>query len=747
MQGLRRALAKVLILVPLAVFAILFAIGPGGLVSYTSTTRVSVNSMLALWISIPAGLIVLVLQKNTSKSNLMYFSALVFAFVLHSGSAALNVTYVTLLGDPIVERALVNTVDDLLEFAIFGVLLAIAGAYSSSQRSHERFSLSNKLLLPFIMVTPLIIFGGLRVGYDYISQESLMQIGWVFGIIAIVGYILASVLVTSSNDRDLPIDAGLFISSTLLLCVASLVALSNMTNPTIGWEYAETLEMAAFLLLCVSFGVPFLKRSGYRRRTAYGFVIGLILMAYLPFLLTIILDSFSYVLPLGPEDTLAYSIIHIGAASLSGMMAILLYIYPKKKTSWNHYPLVLLFGLWAIITLLLIFMLSLLRVPLRGERITPIVVGSFITLGLLLYAARWTTAPPRNRAQPSILRMSVLLTTFAILVIFGETANQIALSINPELEFSPYGAILILVVNLVIMWVFTYLIFVLSEGTRGKAPIEMYIIFFLGMWILPNILKSYYNTWSTGWWVSEILLFVGLLAGPPLLIWLYVRAMRDEQESYSRASLYADLLMHDVSNYNQMVMTSLELLGSDEISGKQRKRLAEDGFKAVSFSEQLIMNVRLLSESDSLEISRLEKTNLVSTIVSALDIFTHRVGSGEIVVNFNPETAYAPVMANELLVHVFLNILHSSLECRILGETVTIELQSIIKEGEEFWQIKINAPGMPSANEEEYSSAKLGLKAAELMTESMNGRFQVETQSRDDECEERIFKILLRAGS
>ncbi len=53
MQGIQRAIVKVLILVPLAVFAAFFAIGPVGLVSYSPATRVGVHSVIAFWISIP----------------------------------------------------------------------------------------------------------------------------------------------------------------------------------------------------------------------------------------------------------------------------------------------------------------------------------------------------------------------------------------------------------------------------------------------------------------------------------------------------------------------------------------------------------------------------------------------------------------------------------------------------------------------------------------------------------------------
>jgi len=221
--------------------------------------------------------------------------------------------------------------------------------------------------------------------------------------------------------------------------------------------------------------------------------------------------------------------------------------------------------------------------------------------------------------------------------------------------------------------------------------------------------------------------------------------MRDEQASYSRATLYADLLMHDVSNYNQMVMTTLELIGSTDVSDERRERLADDGIKVISFSEQLISNVRLLSESDRLERTHLEPTNLVTTIVSALDLFALRVGSEQLKMEFKSDEANAFVMANELLVHIFLNILYTALECGRRGETVTLSIQSFEQSGEDFWQILIKAPAKTIDDKDKHSSTTLGLTAAELITQSLNGTFESERYQRVDDCEGRLYTIRLHA--
>ncbi|MBY8997994.1 MAG: hypothetical protein KGD60_09690 [Candidatus Thorarchaeota archaeon] len=743
MRGLQRALVKVLILVPLAVLASLFAIA-GGIVSYTPATRVGVHSVLVFWISIPTALAVLAYRRKPIRANAVMNSALIFAIVLHGGSAAKNMFR---LAEDSVDRVLVDTAGDLLEFALYGVLLAGAMVCFIQKQNDEKPQATNRLIVSFILIMPLVIYGAMMLIIPALPPGLLMSVGLIIGAIAVAGFLIASILTFRHPSETAPFDQGYFASALLLFLVATIATMTNLADPSMNWEYAETLQMAAFLLLCLALGVPFLKKSGFRRRSAYGVVVGLILMAYLPFLLTIVLESLTLPPFFEPLNLLAYSIIHIGAASLSGMMAILLYIYPKKKPSWNHFPLVLLFGLWAAISLILVVIFTVPEIALLGEPIIPFVVGSITTLGLLVFAILWTAFPPTERKIPSIQRLAIILSFLILLVVIGETLNQVAINAIPAIADSPYGALVLLGSNLAIMFTFTYLIFLLAEKSSGKPPVEIYITFFLGMWILPNILKSFYGTWTPGWWVSEVLLFVGLLAGPPLLIWLYVRSMREVQESHSRASLYADLLMHDVSNYNQMVMTTLELLGSSEISKERRERLADDGCKVISFSEQLISNVRLLSESDQLEFSRLEPTNLVSTIVSALDLFALRVGSEQLKLEFKPGEVEAFVMANELLVHIFLNILYTALECGRQGETVTLSIQSIEQGGEDFWLVLIKAPAKVIGAEEEFNSDTLGLTAAELITESLNGHFEVEKYERVDECEGRLYTIRLHVAN
>ncbi|KXH77412.1 MAG: hypothetical protein AM326_05120 [Candidatus Thorarchaeota archaeon SMTZ-45] len=741
MRGFKRAVVKVIILVSLAILFSLIAVTPGGLVSNTPATRVGVHSIIAFWISIPVALSVLAFLKRQSKAGLLLVSAMIFPMVLHIGSAAMNILRID---EPTVIHLINDSVADLLELVILSFLLVGACIGFAKNSNSSDIQSPSLLLIPILLILPPAIFGGIWILLLFLELEFIIDISSIFVLIAISGFIISALVVPRFRESAPPIDSGFFISSILLFSLSGIAILLTLTQPDVSWKLAENMQMGAHLLFALAMGIPFLKRAGFQRSFTYAIILGLIFLAYLPFLITIVIESASTIPSSGPTDLLAYIIIHVGAASLAAIMAILLYIYPRKKLTWNHYPLIVLFGMWCGITIFQVLLLLFPSVAPLGEPITPNNIGSILTLVLLYITVRWTMDPPIGRREiPSLFDLSLIIAGLMFLVVSGEGINQLVLIFNPILSGNPASNVLILVTNLFIMFAFAYIIFLLSKDSKGEAPVELYVVLFLAMWILPNILKSYYELWTTGWWISEILLFAGLLAGPPLFTWLYVRTMHEAEESHKRANMYADLLMHDVSNYNQMMMISLELLGSQDIPEPARKRVADDGRQVISLSEQLISNVRLLSQADQLKTSDLQPINLVTTIVSAIDVFTRRIGSGELKLEFQFEDAEIYIMGNELLMHIVLNILYSALECRIRGEKVNITVQETEQSGDVFWQINIQAPGRKPDQKDEYSSSTLGLLAAQLMTESLNGLFAVQTFERNDECEGRLFSIML----
>lgn len=734
LQGKRRTITKIAVLVPLSIIASVFFLGPGGIVSYNPATRVSVHSLLAYWVSVPTAVAVFAYIRKPLRAHVLMTSALFFMMIIHTGSAAKNLF---ILNQSSIEYTNANAVLDLFEFTLIGFLFfACILCYSRPQLIKQN---KHSWITVFgIVLIPPALYSFLWYAISFLLPSSILTgVGWSLGFGSIAFIIATLYLSPRIKLKALPIDIGYFASSLLMIIVASVVLMFSLLSTTIDWVLAESLQIASFLVLSLSLCIPYLRSVGFRRRAAYILGLGLLLMAYIPFLSTIIIESMGLNDMVNPSNILGFSIIHIGAASLAGMMAVLLYLHSRRKLSWNYYPLILLFGLWSTLS---IMQVVLVENPTYNEPLISFIAGSLLTLILLLVSIRWTIKPPKP-VQPSFLipKLTIVYAITVAFVVIGELVNIFVVDAYPQLQNSAIGPTILLVSNLIIILALAFLIFILANQSRGHSSVDLFVVVFLTMWILPNILKSYYIYWSTGWWVSESLLFVGLLAGPPLLAWLYIQETYESEGSRAKANLMADLLKHDITNYNQMILTSLELLGSGDIEDIQRARVARDGSRVISFAEQLINNVRLLSETERLTSIELQSTNLVSTIVSSLDAFTQQGLSENVTIEFKPDMDDALVLANELLYHVFLNILYSALEYSLEERSITVEIVHNVHSGANWWETIIEVPGqwirqgerfrMYNADTENYSSNSLGLMAARILTESLKGHFSIRETS------------------
>ena len=390
MITLERHQLKILILVPLAIFSVVLVIGGAQLISHSPATRIGVHILFAFWLSMPAVIGLLTIKDHMSLSQILLNSAFLTGVLIHIGSAIKNIYTAQ---DIEVIRTNIDLVTDILEVTLIGLLLL-----SSIVARKYRLSMIDKpyryLLEILLVLIPVSFYGFLSlVVFPTLNQSSFNLVVLVLGLTTIIVLILAGILYYNSVYDSTNIDCGFLCSAILLLAISVAFLMLNIPNSDVSWVYSETIQMAASLLFSLSLAVPFLKQSGFRKRTAYGIPIGLIIIAYIPLVITTIFESFSYV-PILPPDALAFSIIHIGASSLSGMMAFLLYEYSKKLREWTYFPLILIFIIWTLVELTSVFIVSNPFYILIGRPIIPYIIGSILTLVLIIYAILWTTSTP-----------------------------------------------------------------------------------------------------------------------------------------------------------------------------------------------------------------------------------------------------------------------------------------------------------------------------------------------------------------
>lgn len=252
-----------------------------------------------------------------------------------------------------------------------------------------------------------------------------------------------------------------------------------------------------------------------------------------------------------------------------------------------------------------------------------------------------------------------------------------------------------------------------------------------------------------------ILILTGAIMGPILVGLLYIRLKLEADESHTRASLYADLLMHDISNHNQSVLTALELLGYEGISEEMRAEIAGRAYQMISRSSQLIRNVRILGEADILSTVPLTSIDLVSSLVEALDEATRLISTERVKLQFKHEGGRCYVLANKLITEVFRNLLDNTLQHPPDDKIVSIEIKSLIDSGIKWWQIRFADRGRwieprerPKLFEREVGTASgsaLGLLVVRVLTESFGGYVAIDDTLDDEFSKGTVFVVNLPA--
>jgi len=731
--GRSRHLVKVLILVPLAIIATIAATTGAGIVSLSQATRLGVNSLLVYWASIPTAVILLSLRNKLQLSRVILASSFLFVMFVRIGSALLNLFAET----PLMEITVPYLVAVELEFAIMGFLMLFAFSLRESE-SHGSNQLRRSVIIGVTLSLVLIAYGmTTKLLFPLLNESILGILSIIFAAVAVITFLLTPFLASRQKRDGFSIDLGYLLTSSLLMAIASVYTFFAIATQSDYWIYGENIQTAAFFIFGLSIGVPFLRRCGFRRRTSYVVIIWLAVSTYIPLLATTIFESLGLNQVIEVSNLLAYAIIHAGTSALAIMMILLLFAYSRLKPAKTQYPLTMLFAVWAGVGVISVTTFVLPGAIYLGENVTPYIAGGILTLWLLRKLYQSLESDADESYQITTIQLFRDALVYFLAVVAAEVIN---LFINGVFNLGPnlIGNGFLLVCNFLVMLSFVFVVFRLSSVSQDVISFELYVISFLTLWIMPSTLKSFYPVWTYGWWLSEILLFIGLLIGPAILALLYIQAVRDVNESHTRAKLYADILMHDITNYNQMTLTTLELIASERADVTDLKRMVGDAKHAVSLAEQLISNVRLLSESDEWKSRPTASINLVSEVVRVLDAITHSPRNPDRVFRFASDISRAHVHGNELLYDAFLNILYVALDIPSNRNEFEIAILPLSNFDEKWWGIRteisdisINSKGSEELNGRDLLSniqRTLGFQVAKLIIEEMEGYLDIETE-------------------
>ncbi|MHA2142678.1 MAG: PAS domain S-box protein, partial [Candidatus Thorarchaeota archaeon] len=173
------------------------------------------------------------------------------------------------------------------------------------------------------------------------------------------------------------------------------------------------------------------------------------------------------------------------------------------------------------------------------------------------------------------------------------------------------------------------------------------------------------------------------------------KAERQLEEAVATAAFYNDLMAHDISNLQQGIMSSMELmLGSGSLPEKL-EALAKSALAQTQRGAKLVNNVKKLAALG--EKSELVPSDPHLSLTEAIAMVQDSFPGLNVIVNTNFIKDQYSVTADEFLVDVFYNLLHNSARLDTNDEVI-IDVVAEDAAGERFLAIKVQDRG-PGIND------------------------------------------------
>jgi signal transduction histidine kinase len=457
-------------------------------------------------------------------------------------------------------------------------------------------------------------------------------------------------------------------------------------------------------------------------------------------------------------DVPAYLLSHLAVAAISAVMAFLIFAYSRRKPMAFHYSLILVFLFWAAVEIFIVLFTDVDVLITHGESVVPYIVGSLVYLIALTIGIYRISNPPKTwTARARVVFLSVRFAGLILILFLGMWLEQLLYTLDPSIVHNPSGRSALLSINLIAMFVVAHLTFRLATEQGSWRTLEVYSVGFLSLWIAAHILKGIYLDWQAGWWAAEFILLIGLLVGPGAVGSLYLGEMIRAEESQRRATLYSDILVHDISNLHQAILVSLGLLDEPKAEDDVYEMALRDAQACLRRANLLIKNVRHLGEAEEPGKESLRVMDLDKSIQRAIDQIKIEYSDVEIEMIFQGEFGKHYIEANGLLPDLWYNLLRNSVIYSLEEKNIKVEIDLFDEDGIALWRTRIedHGQGIPPDMKQglfrrfmtDAKGTGLGLSVVQALTHAYGGRVTVEDRIYGDHTKGAVFVVDLPVAS
>jgi len=226
------------------------------------------------------------------------------------------------------------------------------------------------------------------------------------------------------------------------------------------------------------------------------------------------------------------------------------------------------------------------------------------------------------------------------------------------------------------------------------------------------------------------------------------------REQRARTEFFVDLMTHDLTNINQEVLSTFEILLHDSSLPAPMTELLKEGFREVERSSNLIANVKKISQLHA-ETPAARKMDPAEALFSAAKTVESSFPDKTLKLNTNFRPGQYLVLADDYLKDVFQSLLHNAMKFDVKRE-VEVEVEASVIRHTPFLKIQIKDHGRGIPDEEKGEifarvahrregiiGLGLGLTLVKQILENYGGQILVKDRVEDNHKKGANFVVLL----
>ncbi len=708
----------------------------------------TIHSLLAFLSTLAVAWTFLAYRSHSTLKDTLFISSLSAIAVIQIGSA---VEHIMGISDPIHLETGIGPVTDLFQILLIIAVLLIATSIENRQLIRKtRIIVASGSLFTIFASTGIFHF---IVG-PTIPTQSYQNVGITLGTLAVILGILSILAWIKRNHEVTWYDSAFLLVSFIFLTLGVIPLVWSLFIQSPIWQLGIIFQGIGVLLFAIAAMLPVQTNMGVQRRSAIAILLSMSSIALIPFFWSTLVESitrgFVFI------NLELYLASKLSAVFLSFVMVILLIRYSNIMQSKTNYPLILIFFTWGIVESHLVVFWRGDAMIVLGESLLPYIIGLATTIIILLYILKGFKSSNEEITEDSAIRWIGYRIPFIIIAIWViELIDMWVQSIATTFPSAVLAQSILMIMGIMSLFLFTLLMYYIARKKGMWSSIEGISIGLLSLWIIPIILKGTSTNWSIGWWAAEGIQFVALLLGPVVIGWLYLETMGKAQDSHNRAALFSDILVHDITNMQQTILMSITLLESQNLPQHEKLDILEKARASLQHIERIIGNVRRIKSADAIGRAILIPTDLVDSIKVANAQLTLEMKDKQIELNIQDGAVDAYVLANELLVDVFYNLLKNAYTYSTGDRKAEVEIEPVNLHGDYFWKIRVIDYGEginPTKREtlfkrfmKDAEGMGLGLSVVDALIKSYQGEISVEDRVAGDHTQGTVFILLLPA--